>query len=42
MVDEHITGSADMPSSNQTVNDIYRESCFCGEVEVEVVGVAVA
>ena len=31
-----------MPSSKQTVNDIYRGSCFCGEVEVEVVGAAVA
>ena len=30
-----------MPSSNQTVNDIYRGSCFCGEVEVEIVGAAV-
>ena len=42
MVDEHINGSADMPFSNQTFNDIYRESCFCGEVEVEVVCAAVA
>ena len=31
-----------MPSSNQTINDIFSGSCFCGGVEVEVVGAAVA